>query len=126
MVGQIRAPAPLIILELERAWGAEHWIFHPKLRQLAHEGLELPGKNRILPVLPSYLVILAVGIVIPHLGIAAFIPHPQQGNALGQENRCKGIFDLLPARLVHLPLTADSFLPAVTAEIPVIAIPVPF
>jgi hypothetical protein len=67
------------------------------------------------PVKPTYLIVLAIGIVIPMLCPAQFIPHTNHGHTNGKQGKNKEVPDLLFTKCRYSGITCFSFHAAIPA-----------
>src|SRR5436305_8582005 len=79
-----------------------------------------------MPIEPTDLIILAVGVVVSLLGTSDFIASHKHRDALGeQKNSCK-ILDLALAQCLNVRIVRLSFHTTIPAQIIIITIPIPF
>lgn len=76
------------------------------------------------PVNPGYLVVLAVGIVIPILGVAEFIPCIEHRRPSAAHEDCAGILDQTHSQRIDLRVICLSLFPAVPAPVVIGTVPV--
>ena len=79
-----------------------------------------------IPIQPADFVVLAVGIVVSHLGMADGIPRIHHGHALRKQKRCQQIPFLLGTQSLNIGIVGGSLGPAIPAAIIVVAVAIVF
>src|SRR5690242_17532047 len=77
-----------------------------------------------MPVEPTRLVILAVGVVVATLAASHLIAHNKHGHAAGQHQGCEKVFHLPVAKPLYCGIVGWTFKAAVPASVLVTSVSV--
>ena len=104
-VGPLRAAARFAGQELAMP---EHRMGAAKSDQRPGEAEQVAVARQPIPVDPTDLVVLTVGVVVAVLGAAELVARPDHGRTLGQDERREKIAHLAPAKRVDRGIVGRS------------------
>src|ERR1035438_3414165 len=101
-----------------------HVSNHAARDQQLHEPEDIRIFAKQVPVEPTRIVVLAVGVVVPALATPHLIAHNKHGHTSGQHQRCEKVLHLSAAKPLDYEIVRRTFCAAVPASVLLASVPV--